>query len=415
MRILVLSNFYPPAHLGGLEQYGQEVVDYLRSHGHSVQVLTSRFGLDRVDGTDGDESIVERVLYLQSNIHFYNPLSFFLSRPFQERANKRMLLRTLERFQPDLVFIWGMWDLSPTLLQWCEEVMPGRVVYSLASYWLTDQDIHLAYWELPARRALTNALKAPLRRWAKAILRRANYPPEVFVERAMCCSQYVKDRLVAAGKLSDQARVIYISIDPTAYLESAAQRAERPEGPVRLVYLGSLVEHKGVHTAIQALGILKKEGSLGDLDLTLVGGGHPAYEAELHRLAEELGVADRVHFLGRVEREKLPALLNEFDISLFCSTWEEPLARAPMEAMAAGLLLIGTPVGGQSEMLFHGENSLTFPVEDAATLAARITQAVEDPELRQRLAQAGQQTVLERFNIRRVFQETEEWLEGMVA
>jgi glycosyltransferase involved in cell wall biosynthesis len=86
-----------------------------------------------------------------------------------------------------------------------------------------------------------------------------------------------------------------------------------------------------------------------------------------------------------------------------------------MEAMAAGLLVIGTRAGGQKEMLFDGENALTFQEEDAAGLAEGIVRALDDPAMRWRLAQAGQEMVLERFSLDRMVGELEAWLEPIAG
>jgi len=81
-----------------------------------------------------------------------------------------------------------------------------------------------------------------------------------------------------------------------------------------------------------------------------------------------------------------------------------------MEAMAAGLLVIGTEVGGQTEMLAHDQNSLTFNAEDAECLANHISRVRQDPQLKTRLAKAGQRMVLERFTLDRMISEIEQLL-----
>jgi glycosyltransferase involved in cell wall biosynthesis len=85
-----------------------------------------------------------------------------------------------------------------------------------------------------------------------------------------------------------------------------------------------------------------------------------------------------------------------------------------MEAMAAGLLIIGTEVGGQAEMLFDGENALTFKPEDVDGLASQIINAASDPSLRLELALAGQQMVLQQFTIERMVGEIEQFLQGIM-
>jgi len=86
-----------------------------------------------------------------------------------------------------------------------------------------------------------------------------------------------------------------------------------------------------------------------------------------------------------------------------------------MEAMAAGLAVIGTAVGGQGEMLQDGLNALIFAPEDPLALAEAILQIRRDPALRARLARAGRQMVLERFTLDRMVNEMETWLQDLAA
>src|SRR5207249_4901365 len=122
MRILFLSNFYPPHAIGGYEQWCQEVADLLAARGHRVTVLTSRYGLEpgcKMSQTDEkqppDRPVVIRTLHLQADLAYYQPVHFFLQRRQQERANQRELHRVIDQVQPDVLMVWGMWNLSHNL------------------------------------------------------------------------------------------------------------------------------------------------------------------------------------------------------------------------------------------------------------------------------------------------------------
>jgi glycogen(starch) synthase len=407
MRLLFLSNLYPPYEIGGYEQWCQEVAVRLRQRGHSVTVLTSRHGLN---GTPPIEEDIIRTLYLQADVNHYKPLDFFLQRSRQEQWNQHELRRVLDQTRPDLAVIWGMWDLSRNLPYWIEQWMPGRVAYYISSYWPADTDIHVEYWQTPANRRISELSKQPVRSAALAQLRREGYPPRLRFDRAVCCSRYVRDTLVQAGKLPAQTGVLLGGIDPEPILHHTANKASAPDGTLRLLFFGSLLQQKGVHTAIEAMGLLKQKGCADRVTLTILGGGHPDYEAYLHQLVDELRVADRIVFAGRVSRDEVPAWLCRFDVFLFTSIWPEPMARAVMEAMAAGLLVIGSEVGGQVEMLDNDRNALTFRAADAAGLAHQIERVLDDPALLKRLSEAGQQLVLERFTLDRMVTDVEAFL-----
>jgi glycogen synthase len=397
MRILFLSNLYPPHDIGGHEQLCQEVTVRLNDRSHTVNVLTSRHG---VQSSRRTEPGVTRSLYLQTDLDYYHPLDFFFKRSRQERANLQELRRMLDKFRPDVVMVWGVWNLSLNLLYWLEQWMPSRVTYYIGSYWPTDIDPDSAYWRLPARRPITELLKKPLRKWALHQLYRKGYPPTLRFERALCCSKYVRDHLVDAGKLPSSAGVIHGGIDPNPFLDRAIVKTDTRQGPLRLLYFGRLIHDKGVHTAVEAMGLLREAGVLDQVELTILGSGHPQYEEYLKRLVAELGVASRVHFIDKVSRDEIPRWLRQFDTFLFTSIWPEPFGRTIVEAMAAGLVVIGSDVGGSREIFQEGYDSeLLFPPEDHHALAHRIVQLIDDPERRQRMAQLGRQLVLKRFTL----------------
>ena len=131
-------------------------------------------------------------------------------------------------------------------------------------------------------------------------------------------------------------------------------------------------------------------------------------------MVDELDLGDHVRFAGRVPRSEIPKWMSRFDVLLFTSTWAEPMARSVMEGMAAGLLVVGTEVGGQMEMLVNEENSLTFQAEAAGALAGHIERVMKDPTLLSRLARAGQRMVLERFSLPRMADDMETWLASLL-
>ena len=144
------------------------------------------------------------------------------------------------------------------------------------------------------------------------------------------------------------------------------------------------------------------------------GRGHPDYVASLTTRVDELGLQNQIRFRDWIARADVPDMLRQFDVFLFTSTGPEAMARTVMEAMAAGLLVIGSEVGGQVEMLVNEENSLTFQAEDAETLAGHIERLLREPALLSRLAYAGQQTVLERFSLQRMVDDMETWLASLL-
>lgn len=414
MRLLFLSNFYPPQAIGGYEQWCHEVALALQERGHQVSVLTSRYGLEH-ERAAADSPSVRRKLHLMSGLDYYEPLRFFTHWRAEEAYNRRALLAAIDIAQPDLVLVWGMWNLSLNLPYWAEQRLPGRVAYYLSSYWPIDQDAHRAFWDLPANSRMGHLLKQPLRSWARRLLAAAEYPPKLQFCHAVCCSQYVRDTLVAAAAVPAQAAVLHGGTDPKPFVAMARQRKPDMNGRLRFLYFGRLVHDKGVHTILEALAILQSQIDLSKLRLTVLGSGHPDYEAYLHQLVREYQLAGSVDFVSQVERKEVPAWLGRHDVYLFTSIWAEPMARSVMEALAADMLVIGSEVGGQTEMLRDEVNSLTFPPADPHGLASRMAEALAQPEQRAILAAAGQAMVLRDFTLDRMVTNIETWLDGILA
>jgi glycosyltransferase involved in cell wall biosynthesis len=253
-----------------------------------------------------------------------------------------------------------------------------------------------------------------LRTIALAQMRRDGYRPRLAFAHTVCVSRYIRDKLVAADAIPQTAGVLYNGVDPAPFLAHPRPKPSSQERPLRLLFFGSLIPIKGVHVAVEALGILKQRGLADRCELTILGRGHPDYVASLTTRVGELDLQNHIRFKDWIARADVPEMLRQYDVFLFTSTGPEAMARTVMEAMAAGLLVIGSEVGGQTEMLQNNQNALTFQAGDARGLADQVEQILSDPTLLKRLARAGQRTVLERFTLDRMVNEIESWLEGIL-
>jgi len=108
----------------------------------------------------------------------------------------------------------------------------------------------------------------------------------------------------------------------------------------------------------------------------------------LRALAERRGVADRVVLRGRVERDAMPALLRSAD-AVVCVPWYEPFGIVPLEAMACGVPVVASAVGGQIDSIVHGVTGLHVPPRDPAALAEALRTLLADAELRAELGRQG--------------------------
>lgn len=411
MRLLFISNFYPPLNIGGYEQWCQEVAEGLRDRGHQVDILTSRYGNDQ--NATLDPSWVHRTLYLEMEINsLQNNLKFFTSHRTREKTNLQELRRLIETNNPDAVLVWGMWNLSLNIPTLAEQLRPGKVVYYLGDYWpLLPSQIE-TYWTIPARSWKTYFPKRLLRPIALRLLAR-EVKPKISIDKAIFATNFLRDEYIRTGITVKDSSIIYGAVDTSPYV-SLDKLNDKMDSITTLLYIGRLTQDKGVHTCIQAMGIINNSTANGQFDLIIVGSGDKEYETYLCNLAKDEKVDDRVVFKGARPKSELPEMYRDADIFLFPSIWPEPFGRVLVEAMAAGLPVIGTAVGGTAEILRDGENGLTFTPDNPQSLATQITRLIEMPELRMRLVESGGKTALEKFDLHRMISELEIYLQTIV-
>lgn len=161
---------------------------------------------------------------------------------------------------------------------------------------------------------------------------------------------------------------------------------------VVVVHVGRFVGYKNHSLLLQAFARLRFKQPV---YLWLVGGGELL--ESMQQLARELGVAERVRFWG--VRSDVPALLNAADIFTLPSRYEgNPLS--VMEAMAAGLPVVATAVGGVPELVEEGVSGFLTPNEDVEALTAALQRLVDNAELRRQMGEAALRRARERFDVR---------------
>jgi len=413
MRLLIISNFYPPNTRGGYEMWCQEVAHTLEEKGHQVLVLTSRNDRRRFDPTEA--GLIQRALYFEMDfISLWNAALFFTSRQKRERANILTLRSVVEQYRPDLIYIWGMWNLPRSLAAQAENLFPDRVVYYIADYWPSLPNQYEFYWEEQGRSLPTKLVRKLLKPSVKRILAQHAIPSLEF-PHAQFPSRYLKEELISRDIAFKDTRIIYGAIDIDLFTSNDFKSIIPKDGKLALLYLGRLVEEKGVHTAIEALDILINGSGHKNVELTIAGSGSADYKTRLESLARELAVDQYVKFIGAYPQAALPELFAKNDVLLFTSIWSEPFGRVLVEAMVCGLSVVGTATGGASEVLIDHENGLIYPPGDAEALAGRLLYLKDNPELKRKMVRNGRKMAREHFNIHRMVNEIEDHLMTVLA
>jgi L-malate glycosyltransferase len=194
--------------------------------------------------------------------------------------------------------------------------------------------------------------------------------------------------------------------DPETVDRAGARRELGLEdGTVALAVVAQLTPWKGQDDAIRMLARLAGDGR--DVTLLLAGSAkftapgtrfdNLAYERELHALAEQLRMGERVRFLG--ERSDVPRLLAAADV-LLVPSWQEAFGRIAVEAMAMGRPVVATEVGGPAEIVAPGVDGLLLPPREPELWASELGRLVDDAGLRRRMGAEGRRRAAESFGVR---------------
>lgn len=387
MRILVISNFYPPHFIGGYELGCRDVVEALKSRGHEVRVLTSTHGVKRPEHSNH----IYRWLETDLALNITGTPEDLVKIIRKESINQRAFNRISREFLPDVVYVWNATHISISIALKAQQI-GFEVCYFISDHWL-------ARWESDALYSLKHHSPRRLHRrliWKPlvSLLNASGFLPraDLDLSRVQFASRYLKQSALEANRPVRNAEVIHWGIDVARFPFN-----ETTHDPRRLLYVGQVTLLKGVHTAVEALKLIVEQPCYRSTMLTIVGG--PDYDNRIHELVSSLGLEANVRFTGLIPREQLPAIYREHDVLIFPSIWEEPLSITLLEAMACGLAVVGTNTGGSPEILKNGINALIFQKEDAEACANQIVRLIKAPELFEEVRRNGRRTVEDDFRL----------------
>ena len=210
-----------------------------------------------------------------------------------------------------------------------------------------------------------------------------------------CVSRSIARNAVASGVRSNRVTYLPPRVDLSLFDPSSAARL-RPS--VRkslgvqdrkvLLFIGTLVRRKGVDQLIRATPRIASKHP--DVSVLIVGAG--PILSDLRGLADRLGVSDRVTFLGSTTHREVPRLFAAADLFVLPSR-NEGVPRVILEAMASGLPVVATNVGGVSEAIDDGKTGFLIPPDDTHALTTRISSLLDDPHLVGRVGSAARRNI----------------------
>lgn len=371
MRILVINSEYPPIG-GGAGNASANIARWLAAFGHEVAVLTAHFGdLPRLETQDG--VTIHRLPALrrkQDRSGALEQLAFIASGTLHSLGLAR-------RFKPDVTLAFF-------------GVPSGAIAWALNILYRIPYVVSLRGGDVPGFRPydfkVFHKLIGPFLRviWHSASGVIANSRGLRSLARAFDSS-------------------IEIPIIPNGVEVSRFDAGQRDWSAPRLLSVGRIVYQKGLDLGLRALAQLK------DLDWHWSIAGDGPQMDPLKSLAQELGIAERVTFLGWQSKADLTQAYHRANLFLFPSR-HEGMPNAVLEAMASGLPVIATRIAGNEELVLDGETGVLVAPEDVNALRDGLRRLLTDAHLRERMGRASRLRVEREYSWESVALQYSEYL-----
>ncbi|MCX2953969.1 glycosyltransferase [Lentzea sp. NEAU-D7] len=217
--------------------------------------------------------------------------------------------------------------------------------------------------------------------------------------RVIATSGHEADELAGLGVRRSKISTVPWGVDLRTFTPNGPTAPRK--GMSRLLAVGGLAPHDGVDDLISALATVTWA------ELVVAGGpsrSRPAPDANLRRLRElasRHGVAHRVTFLGRVPHAEMASLMRSADV-VVCPQWHEPFGIVPIEAMACGVPVVATAVGGLAETVVHGVTGVHVPPREPTALARALRSLLANDVRRQEMSYAAEDRARVRYAWQRV-------------
>jgi glycosyltransferase involved in cell wall biosynthesis len=372
VKVLVVSGIWPPD-VGGPASHAPDVAEFLRSRGHGVEVV--------VTASAAPAPQAYPVRWIRRSL----PKGAIHVRAGLEVARRAA--------RADVVYTTGMFGRSS---------LGARLARRPYVIKLTADPA----FERARRRGIVGGDVDEFQRNGRgAAVRLLRLARDVELRNAahvFTPSAYLRTLTLSWGVHSERVSVLPNPAPQLPVLRSRDElrRSFGMNGPT-LVFAGRLTAQKSLRVALEALAAVE--------EVTLLIAGEGDQQRALERDAAELGLTERVRFLGALPRERVVELFAAADASILSSTWEN-FPHTLVEALAAGTPVIATATGGVGEVVHDGENGLLVPLGDARALGDAVRRYFADEELRRRLRAGAAQSV-EQYSQERIFAELEQTLE----
>jgi glycosyltransferase involved in cell wall biosynthesis len=344
MRILVISNYYPPLSVGGYEIACAQTVEWLRARGHEVRVMTSKWRAQEVVQEDNLLRVFELIDYQKGG---------YKQKWQTEQFNYQQTRKELLSYQPDLVYIWSQRLISLGPVYAVQRMKLPRV-FEIGDFW---PDSYL-------KPGLKPKLKREIKRLVPGLLGDAlMLDPVISVARWM------------VPELRSKYGSKQIEVIPNGLPLPTQNKGPNWNQPLKALFVGRLDPEKGLHLAIEALAKLRDKGLV--LNLTVAGKGDRHYTDLCRQQVLILGLQDQVKFMGW--QKDTARLYRQHQILLMPTTMREPFGLVIVEAMMHGMAVFASGAYGPAEIIRDGKTGFLFQPGDSTMLADSLYHQLSNP------------------------------------
>ncbi len=365
MRILVISNLYPPVARGGYEVECSAVAKHL-SQRHEVLVLTSSSERSRAPR---DPRVRRELPFL--TLDRRGAMRAPIVAPRSVGVARRALA-----WRPDLVYVWNGSSIPQSALRvLADSGVP--MAFRVCEHWFAGIFARDQYLRelVPARRGPARVAWAA---GARAVnkLPTMRLDPLAPMRTAISWNSETLERMVPIPPFIDVA-LERVGHSVPAHGDRYAAVVREPAAEPEILFVGRVTPYKGVHVALEALALLRSEHGVA-ATLVVAGPEDPQYGAQMRRLASELGVAEAVQWVGQASPADLARSYGRAHALIMPPVWEEPFPLVTIEAALAGVPLVASDVGGVGEGMRDEEHALLFPRGDARAAASALARVVNE-------------------------------------
>jgi glycosyltransferase involved in cell wall biosynthesis len=386
VRIAFVAHGYPEREIGGVELVAREQAEALAARGHRIAVFARTREPTRRDGSTWDEEIrgvlVRRVV-------FNDPYGSSFRESYDHHRLDEPFADFLAASRPDVVHVQHLVLLSPNLLAVARSAGIPCVLGLHDFFYLCHRlfllDAEGRRCPGPDRGARCESCLADLHAGPDARHRFETMTAAVASADALVApSDSLARRFAAEWPMLDgRVRIVEPGLAPRSDRVARRSRRRAPDAPLRLVFIGTWLPHKGLDLLIDAVLALPP----GSVELSVHGSGVEGHEAWVDALRERTRGVD-VRWRGAFAAVELDAILADADVLVLPSRCDESYSRVVREARVAGLAVVAPASGGPADVLRDGLDALLVPPADGAALTAAIARLVADPALVERLASA---------------------------